>query len=164
MRFATRLLVLAALVMIPGGIEAAPARCWLITTTSALDISAGAVTTSAFTATPGGVRPDATIPSPTYLKVAVDLTDANDLITNIQLGFTAAETSGGTYRKTPLCADAAPTLTCGAVDVDWNPQTHGKNWWVKPIDWGWPYGKITVTPTGHGAADTVVLTIYGCGE
>lgn len=158
------LLLFAAVLLAPLAAHADQQMCWLITTTSAQDISAGAVTTAEFRALPGGQAPSATTPNPTYLKVGVDLVDASNGVTNIELSFTASETTGGTFRKTPLCADAAPALTCGAANADWNPATHGKNWWIKPVDWGFPFGKITTTPTGHGANDTVVLTVYGCRE
>lgn len=159
-----RLLAILVALVLPATAAADDQKCWLITTTSALDISAGAQTTSEFTATPGGASPSSMTPNPAYLKVGADLTDASDGITNIRLQFTASETTGGTFRKTPLCANAAPALTCGDVRVDWDPQTYGKAWWIKPIDWGFPYGKITATPTGNGANDTIVLTVYGCRE
>ena len=158
------LFVLLALTLNAAIVWADSQQCSLITTTASTSIASGAVTTAEINMVPGGSLPSSTTPNPTYLKLGVDLTDASDGVSNLQFTFTAAETTGGTFRKNPLCADSAPTLTCGAVDLNWDPQTHGKNFWLKPIDWGFPYGKITVTPTGHGAGDAVVLTVYGCRE
>ncbi len=153
--------LLALLIAFPAAAD--PAQCTLLLTTAALDISAGAKTTAEFAATPGGLDASSTTPYPTYLRVSVDLVDASNGISNIRLTFTASEITGGTFRSVPMCSDAAPTLTCGNARLDWDPQTYGKAWWSH-AKWGFPYGKITVTPTGNGANDTALLTIYGCRD
>jgi hypothetical protein len=127
-----------------------------------VDISGGAITSDAFPA--ANTRTSYDAPRFSYLKVSVDIVDADNGISNVRLTFTESETRGGKYRVTPLCINAAPVLTCGFVAIDWDPQTYGKSWTIKPIDWGFLYGKITLTPTGHGASDTATLTVYGCTE
>ena len=156
-----RLILLIAVLALPASAQAAT-RCWLITTTTALDISSGAVTTAEFNTTPGSTHPDATLPIPDFLKVGVDIVDASNGITVVDLTFTASEATAGTFRNVGLCSSAGATLTCGTASFEWNPATFGKAFWAKPIPWGYPFGKITVTPTGNGASDTAVLTIYGC--
>jgi len=158
-----RIVVLLGMLGISGHAVAAPSSCWIVGT-STLDISSGAATSDELNTIRGKVASTAGNGPATYLKVQTVLTDANDGITNLRYTFTAAEATGGTFANTPLCADAAPQLVCGQVKLDWDPSTHGKTFWLKPIDWGWPYGKITVTPTGNGSGDSAALTIYGCIE
>lgn len=142
--------------------QAAEPVCRLVSTFSAVDLSGGATTTAQFPTAP--TVSTRSIPIWSYLKVSLDLTDANSSVSNLRVTPTSSNADGGTFRKLPLCVDAAPSLTCGAVYLDWDPQTHGKSWWLKPIDWGYDYGKLTLTPTGHGAGDTVTVTVYGCWE
>lgn len=134
-------------------------ECWTAATLTGLDVSDGTEVTAEIELRKAA---EGVYHVPERIKVLIELTDADNGISNVQSEFTAAETSGGTFGKVPLCADAAPTLTCGAVDLDWDPTTHGKTFWLYPIPWGWPYGKITFTTTGHGAGDEIDATIYGC--
>lgn len=150
-----------------GGAAENTCRTVSVTVSSAafttVDISGGAVSSDAFPASTS-LASGATVPRFTYLMIKVTLTDANDSISNVRLTTTAAETSTGTFGATPLCIDVAPGLTCGSRYVDWDPQTHGKTFWIKPWDWGYLYGKLTLTPTGHGAGDTATVVIKGCWE
>ena len=159
-----RCALIALILALPLAANAGTPVCWLIGEVAAADVSSGTTTTAAFAVTPGGSRPNASTPNPAYLAVMPALVDANNGVSNVVLSFTAAQTLTGTYAAVPLCANAAPLLTCDNARVGWDPQTYGKNWWVKPVDWGYPYGKITATLTGHGAGDTLALSIYGCQE
>lgn len=114
------------------------------------DISGGAVTTGEVDT--NGIK---------QLKISVDIADPTPGITKIALTFTESDVAGGTFRKVPFCQDAAPTLTCGPMSIEWNPTADGLTWSV-PIPWTYRKTKITVTPTGAGASDTVTLTALGC--
>jgi hypothetical protein len=136
--------------------------CKLIVTVAAVSISGGAITTSQF---PVSVRAGYKYPRHSYLMLRVDLVDASNGVSNLAFTFTESEADAGTFRNAvPLCVNAAPTLTCGRLTLDWDPQTHGKLFTLNPINWGYLFGKITVTPTGHGSGDTVAIGIYGCTE
>ena len=145
---------------------ALPARCWKIADVfSVTDISAGAVTSSEFDAREGltGAGGGMTL-LPAYLKLLMQLTDANNGVTKLAVSLVASETTGGTFGDVDLCSQSGVVLTCGDVSLERNPVTYGKTYWVKPLDWGYPFGKVVVTPTGHGAGDTITGTLYGCSE
>lgn len=147
-------------------VTALPMRCWLIGTPhNAADISGGAVTSAEFDAREGlsGLGGGMT-QLPSYLKVGIDITDANNGISLMAISFTASQTTGGTFRDVDVCAQSGVVFTCGDVSLQRVPTTYGKVYWIKPIDWGYPFGKIIATPTGHGASDTITTTIYGCAE
>lgn len=134
-------------------------RCWLISSVAAASISGGAITTAELTATPGGLRPSAMTPIPTTLKIGVDLVDASDGVTSVKLTFTGAEASGGTFRTiADWSGGQGIPLSRG-----WDPKTGGKNWDVEGVGpWRHPFFKITATPLGHGAGDTLAFEVYGC--
>ena len=155
-------LLLAVLLLVPATGKQDEMSCKLVATIAATSIAGGAFTTSIFPTAKTRGSWDA--PRFAYLKVGVDLVDASNDVSNVRLSFVESETTAGTYRSTPFCVNAAPIFTCGAAKMDWNPKTDGKNWTLKPVDWGYLFGKITVTPTGHGTGDTVALEIYGCME
>ena len=160
--------LICALLASPAGAVKDEMSCRVITILSGgsaftlVDISGGAVTSDAFPS--ANVRANYPYPRFAYLKVSVDIVDASNGISNVRATFAESETRTGTFRATPLCVNAAPVLTCGQAKMDWNPQTDGKSWTLKPIDWGYLFGKITLTITGAGALDTATLTVYGCTE
>ncbi len=158
-----RVTVAALVALAPAVSMAKESKCHLISTFTDVDISGGTATSAQFPT--GSTVGSKVYPRPTYLMIAADLTDADNGITNVRLTFTATETvTSGTFRKVPVCSIVSPVLTCEPVAVDWDPQTDGKNWWTKPIDWGYLFGKVTTTTTGHGALDTITLAVYGCSE
>ena len=147
----------------PAGAVKDEMSCRLITTVAATDISGGAITTDQFPV--AETRAGYKYPRFSYLMLRVDLVDADNGVSNLVFTFTESEADAGTFRNAvPLCVNSAPTLTCGGLSMEWDPQTYGKSFTLNPINWGYLFGKITVTPTGHGAADTVAIGIYGCTE
>lgn len=151
-----------ALLASPAGAVKDEMSCRLITSVSATSISGGAITTSQF---PVSKRAGYKYPRFSYLMLRVDLVDASNGISNLAFTFTESEASAGTFRNAvPLCVNAAPTLTCGRLTLDWDPQTYGKLFTLNPINWGYLFGKITATATGAGADDTIAIGIYGCTE
>jgi len=154
-----KLLALLVVLLVPSAATAsAEDHCWLISAGSATSIAAGAISTAATAMTPGGLTPSAQTPIPSYLKIGIDLVDANNGVTSVLASFTGAEALAGQYRSVPECTSG----DCEAMTRDWNPVISGKNWYYAAIPWSFPYGVITLTPTGHGAGDTAAITLYGC--
>jgi len=123
------------------------------TSLDSLDIGAGAVTIPAV----GGFNTD----SIQQFVLQIDLTDAGDNITNLAFVFLQSDAVLGTFRKAPMCVDQAPKLVCGALNVDWNPQTQGKNFGLV-IPWPWPAAQITITPTGNVGGESLDVKVSVC--
>lgn len=153
-----RIALLLLLASEPGGALASGGRCWLVQDNAAASISGGSITTSAWSASVGGLVPSMQ-ERPDYLTVAFDLVDANDGISNVRLTFQAAQGSAGTYRTATVKVGA---VRQSAIVLDYNPQLDGKSWVTTRIPWSYPYGKLTASSTGHGAGDTLAIGIYGC--
>lgn len=122
------------------------------TSFTAEDISGGVVTTDAI-----GVAAFA------QLILRADLTDANNGVTNLQFSFTESGTSGGTFRNVGGDCLGRNPLVCAPLKINWNPSSNGKNF-ALPIPGGMQWIKIAVTPTGHGAGDTLALAMLGCDQ
>lgn len=114
------------------------------------DISGGAVTSGA-----SGTR------SFNMIKLSVDLTDADNGVSKLDFTFQESDSTTGTFRKVPHCSLSGTTWTCGEKSIEWDPSTHGKNFTIS-FPWMYEALKFTVTPTGHGASDTVTVTARGC--
>ena len=143
---------------------AVPQRCWLIAT-STLDISAGAATSAEFDAREGlhGAG-GALTPLPSSLKLALDLTDANTSVTRIDITAAGLEATGGQAYTVALGTQASNVISGKAATLRWDPSVDGKHWYWRPVDWAYPFGTITATPTGQGSGDSLVIGIYGCAE
>ncbi len=147
---------------------ALPGRCWFVGTVfSATSIAAGAVTSSQFDTRSGahGLGGGMTL-LPSHIKLRVLLTDANDGVSNLRFTFGEAETTGATVSTVPVCDEVGGVFTCLQAKLDWNPQTsgNGKRFTLYPLAWQYPFGTVTVTPTGHGAGDTITVDMYGCAN
>lgn len=145
-----RYILFIAIMLLPS--LAVAQRCTTFETDplSAADISGGAVTSTVFP-----------IASVRQLDLGIDVTDANNGITKIELSFTVAHASDGTYRKVPDCTLGATSYSCVPLKIDWDPKTDGKNYEATlPVAYAWM--KITATPTGHGAGDDITVAVRGC--
>ena len=117
---------------------------------TAADISAGAATSTALNTDTSD-----------EVILEIDLVDANATISNLRITWTIGTTSGGQFRAFPDCDVTSPVFTCKTKAIDWNPQTDGLSW-VLPLRFSYAFVKITATPTGNDAGDTITLTTRRC--
>jgi hypothetical protein len=121
-----------------------------VTAFTTVDISGGAVSTAAFDVS--GFK---------YVVVEADIVDADNGVSNMRLTMTESQTSGGTFRTVPDCEKSATALACESLKIDWDPSADGKSYVLAiPVRYQWL--KMTQTPTGHGASDTLTLGLRGC--
>lgn len=152
-----RFLITAALAFAFALPARASDRCWLISNVAATSIAGGAITTAALKTSPGASVGRSSFPIPAKIKIGVDLVDGDSGVSDLTLTFTGAEATAGTDRAVgERDGDSSAALT-----RSWDPTALGKNRLVI-VALGVPLFKITVTPTGEGAGDTVALAVYGC--
>lgn len=126
--------------------------CKVVTIFTTEDISGGAVTQSG------------TVNVNNYKDIIfdVDLVDADNGVSNLDITWTSSATAAGQQRTRGGCSASGATLTCAPLTLKWDPVTNSsKNYSLQaPIDHA--HMQITVTPTGHGASDTVSMEVRLC--
>jgi len=115
-------------------------------------IAAGAVTTNA-----------TQVSTANHIIVEIDLTDADNSVTNIRATWLVGDTSLTAARAVPECSVVAPVLTCEPRALDWDPTVGGKNW-VLPLSFAYEFTELTFTPTGHGAGDVIEIHLRRCTD
>ena len=119
---------------------------------SAVSIASGAVTTAGFPINPY-----------TQIVIRATVTDASDGVTNIRYKITESATYAGTYGPYCEATVSGGVYTCEWRQLDWNhtDAQEGKEARIELPATG-RFWKITATPTGHGAGDTITITAEGC--
>ncbi len=150
MRYFSTLLAAAVLAIAPDALAGPVCATFETPPINAADISAGAVVSSVFP-----------ISSASQVDFGVDVTDANDGITEIKLTFDVAFTPSGQLRAAPDCTRGVSSWTCIPLALDWDPQASGKNYeQTAPVSYA--FMRITATPIGHGAGDVLSVDVRVC--